>query len=529
VLAFFHGLLITRFRGSFHKTNFTMAIASFLSVLYATFLTRSGVLADFSVHSFQDLGINGYLTIYIFLALIIGTALLLYRRQEIPSIKIAFDILTKEQILVFTVLTLLFSAFIILLGTSSPLITTLLGDPSQVDISFYNQVNLPIGVIISLLLGVAPFLIWNAESMKEVIMRLIPSIIVAIVFSVAAVLFGMEKVIHVIFTGSIGFALTSNLLVTIQKVRLGWKMAVAPFAHVGVALLFIGIIVSGVFSKSERTTLTQNVTSQVMGHDLTYKNDFSSPDGKHGLNIDFSIGDETYSADPRLYNNSMSREMMSEPYVRGGLFNDVYLSLMQKLNDDHVHDVSTLSIIKGEQKLFAGYDITFKEFQMGSHQNTNQFELRAVLQVKKGDHDHEIKPGLLVEGGSQSPLVAEMPGGDNVTVSISSLNAETKQVELSFVGLQPQTHATNQQNAQVVIEVSQKPFMGVLWIGTILLTVGTILAMIRRSEEMKLIPKVIAKPAIGIVCKKCKTENAADAKFCTNCGHKLVAGKVTKK
>ena len=31
------------------------------SVLYGTFLTRSGVLADFSVHSFVDLGISGWL------------------------------------------------------------------------------------------------------------------------------------------------------------------------------------------------------------------------------------------------------------------------------------------------------------------------------------------------------------------------------------------------------------------------------------------------------------------------------------
>jgi len=520
VLAFFHGLLITRFRGSFHKTNFTIAIASFVSVLYATFLTRSGVLADFSVHSFQDLGINGFLTIYVILAIVAGGALLLYNRKEIPSIKISFDVLTKEQILVFTVLTLLFSAFLTLIGTSSPLITTVLGDPSQVDVSFYNQVNLPIAVIISLLLGVAPFLIWKEESFKEVIMRLIPSIIVALIFAVVAAWVGMEKVIQVIFVGSIGFALTSNLLVTISKMRLGWKMAVAPLSHVGVALLFIGIIVSGVFSKSERATLTKNETISVLGHDLTYKGDFDSPDGKDGLNIDFTVGDNTYSADPRLYNNRMSREMMSEPYVKGGLFSDFYLALMQKLNDHNTHDVNTLSIIKGEQKMYAGYDITFENFEMGSHQNTNQFELRAVLQVKKDGHTHMVKPGLLVEGGKQSPIVAEMPGDPKVTVSIASLNAEQRQVELSFVGLnQLEQQAANAE--MVVVEVSHKPFMGVLWLGTILLTLGTILAMKRRTEEMMLIPKVVNKQETKIICKKCKTENQQGAKFCTNCGQKL--------
>ena len=36
----------------------------FVLVTYSTFLTRSGVLADFSVHSFTDLGINQFLVAF---------------------------------------------------------------------------------------------------------------------------------------------------------------------------------------------------------------------------------------------------------------------------------------------------------------------------------------------------------------------------------------------------------------------------------------------------------------------------------
>ena len=216
----------------------------------------------------------------------------------------------------------------------------------------------------------------------------------------------------------------------------------------------------------------------------------------------------------------MSREMMSEPYVKAGLFSDFYLSLMQKLNDHSKHNVNTLSIIKGEQKMYAGYDITFDNFEMGSHENTSQFELRAVLQVKKDGHSHQVKPGLLVEGGKQSPLVAEMPGEPKVTVSIASLNAENREVELSFVGLNQPEQPTAEAE-KVVVEVSHKPFMGVLWLGTILLTLGTILAMKRRTEELAMIPKVVVSQEKTIVCKKCKTENQQGAKFCVNCGQKL--------
>ena len=161
---------------------------------------------------------------------------------------------------------------------------------------------------------------------------------------------------------------------------------------------------------------------------------------------------------------------------------------------------------------------------MGSHEDASQFEIRAVLQVKKDGHDHIVKPGIVVQGSNQKPIVDKMPGADNVTVSIASLNAENKLVELSFVGLN-KTAEPKKTADMVVLEVSHKPFMGILWIGTILLTLGTILAMSRRLQELKLVPATVVKKASTLVCKKCKTENDPEAKFCINCGQKLPAAK----
>ena len=56
-----HGLHMERTKGRYRRANYVLAALAYLSVLYGTFLTRSGVLADFSVHSFVDLGISGWL------------------------------------------------------------------------------------------------------------------------------------------------------------------------------------------------------------------------------------------------------------------------------------------------------------------------------------------------------------------------------------------------------------------------------------------------------------------------------------
>ena len=43
-----------------------LIILSFVLVLYATFLTRSGILGDSSVHAFTDLGMSGQLLVFLF-------------------------------------------------------------------------------------------------------------------------------------------------------------------------------------------------------------------------------------------------------------------------------------------------------------------------------------------------------------------------------------------------------------------------------------------------------------------------------
>ena len=68
--------------------------------------------------------------------------------------------LNRENGLFGSMIVFTASAFLTFLGTSSPIITGIMGSPSQVDISFYDKVNLPVGIIMAILLGITPFLLW---------------------------------------------------------------------------------------------------------------------------------------------------------------------------------------------------------------------------------------------------------------------------------------------------------------------------------------------------------------------------------
>ena len=65
-------MYLQKAREKHRKINIILAILAFCCILYGTFLTRSGVLADFSVHSFVDLGITGWLVAIIVVFLVGG-------------------------------------------------------------------------------------------------------------------------------------------------------------------------------------------------------------------------------------------------------------------------------------------------------------------------------------------------------------------------------------------------------------------------------------------------------------------------
>ncbi|MEY2938205.1 MAG: hypothetical protein RL062_794 [Bacteroidota bacterium] len=68
-----HLLLINRRKPTSAFTSLILILSSFILVLYSTFLTRSGVLGDSSVHSFVDSGILAQLLVYLLCYIALST------------------------------------------------------------------------------------------------------------------------------------------------------------------------------------------------------------------------------------------------------------------------------------------------------------------------------------------------------------------------------------------------------------------------------------------------------------------------
>ncbi len=290
LLALVHGMVVEKGKGALRRTNIFLAIVIFLLVLYATFLTRSGVLADFSVHSFVDLGINNYLVAVMLATALYGFGLFAKRFRGVISPPVDHRTFNREIFLVLSIFVICASAVFTFVGMSSPIFTGFFGQASQVDTSFYNKVNLPVATVLALLLGVTPFLGWTGEKSGPIARRLSMPIALTALSAVIAYVAGVTAPMMLIFTAMACFGLISNTIVAFRQYRSGWWGLGGPISHIGVALLLIGIVGSGNFTESKKVMLKQDEPQSVFGYDFTFRGVKPMPDTKDQVLLEVSDG-----------------------------------------------------------------------------------------------------------------------------------------------------------------------------------------------------------------------------------------------
>lgn len=166
--AFLHSIQIQESRGMLKVWNMALVLFTFTLTIFATFLTRSGLIE--SVHSFaQELKIA-----YIFLAFMSfivgsGIVLIMWRLPKLKSENQIESFLSRESAFLFNNLILLGILFAVLWGTLFPLISEgVTGTKITVGPPFFNRVNIPIGLILLALTGIGPVIAWRRASKQNI-------------------------------------------------------------------------------------------------------------------------------------------------------------------------------------------------------------------------------------------------------------------------------------------------------------------------------------------------------------------------
>ena len=189
-------------------TAHAAAIFTYSTVIYGTFLTRSGLLGDFSVHSFVGTSIGLTIAVVNAIILIGGLAILTVKAKALPEGQMYQSFGERAFPILLGMLMMVFVAVIVWIGMSMPLLSQLAGAPAAVDTSFYVKTTSPLGAVIAALI-ILTFAKYKIKSMS-----------LGGVITHVAVLTGLLSIV----LSSSGGAETKELMPHIETEILGHKI-----------------------------------------------------------------------------------------------------------------------------------------------------------------------------------------------------------------------------------------------------------------------------------------------------------------
>lgn len=463
--ALVHLLLIAKIRPAAVKPSYLASVFTFVLVLYGTFLTRSGILSDFSTHSFTDEGIGGLLAGIVMMVTAAALVLLIIRWPGLPEGDIYPTVKSREFMMAAGALTLAALAALVLVGMSTPLITMLLGNPQNVSTNFYNTSSLPLAALLFLFLTIAPLVSWG-ENRTSLLKKYWWLLVIGHAGLLLSIWFGMR---NIMIMTVLSLALTA-LLINLGGTRRGLTW-VGGVTHAGIAVMIIGIIASSAYSRTEVLNFAPGQTHFVFGKKITYTGIEPAADGK-GFFQSFQIeNQDMVRAFTKL--NWEGRPAAREPGIHRELGADLYFAPVTKEENTAGKEII---LVKGEEKSEDGLTIKFSRFGMVGN-DPQTMRVYALLEVVKGGRTEEIKPELVYVNGHFQPLPVKAFG--EYEIALHAVNTAEGKIRVAVQNL-----ASIGKPDAITVEISHKPLINFVWLGATVIALGTLWAGWNRARHI---------------------------------------------
>ncbi|RMF08421.1 MAG: heme lyase CcmF/NrfE family subunit [Candidatus Neomarinimicrobiota bacterium] len=255
--AFIHSIIIQEKKNMLKIWNMILIIVTFVLVIFGTFMTRSGVMS--SVHAFTASSLGPIFLGYVFLVLVVSSALLVTRVPLLRSSNRIESFSSRESGFLFNNVVFVVLCFVVLWGTLFPVLTEAVqGTKITVGAPFFNQVNVPIGLVLLFLTGVGPLLAWRRTSRQGLIKNFSLPLVGALVALLVAVPLGLRRfvLVNVVLSTFVLVAIVEEFTRGVAARRRRhqesvWQALVrligknrtrygGYIAHLGIVIMFIG-------------------------------------------------------------------------------------------------------------------------------------------------------------------------------------------------------------------------------------------------------------------------------------------------
>jgi len=504
-----HSMIIARKRFNTYATTYFFTILSWFFVLYATYLTRSGVLGETSVHSFGENALAAQMLFFNALFFIVPLILLIIRKKEFPK-KDSDEIMTREFWMLIGAIIILLSAFQVIATTSIPVFNKIFGSeiaPPIDNINFYNTWQLPFAVVIAIGIAISQYLGYGKNEIKPFLRKILIATAIAAVLTVLIAI--GDKVTGV----SLIILLFSILLASVVSVDfiiryIGKTSNIgSALTHAGFTLFLLGVVLA--FSNSQ--VISKNTSGFDLGdqeanqENLVLVKGIGKPMGKYMVTytdattkgretfykVDFvkmkdaGTGKIDFSLHPSLNRNTRMGNVYN-PDTKHFIDKDIYtfLSFAQQVNGaadaegfsksgEQPMNLKDTLVIERSFLILDDIKTTMINDDVNNASIVARFRL---LSMKAGELETEIKYEI-VNG--------ELKQTDGM---IDPLN-----LKLRFEGVATDSQAINvgiyeKQQDYIVMKAIIFPFIGVLWFGITLMFSGLTYAIMRRTMRKPIEP-----------------------------------------
>lgn len=472
-----HALVTFKKKNALARSAYLFSILPFVSILFGSFLTRSGVLGDFSVHSFLDLGINSYLVASLALFTLLGFGVLFWRYNKVRATIAYSSMGTIDFLISVGVLSLLVAGVLVLVGMSTPLWTRLGGPPSNVTLRYYFLATTPIALILLLALSIFPFMRWIKPTKPFISPQAAIPFTFAMLVGAVAILAGVHEVLYICLLVLGAFATASNVWVLADRFRKSRRVPGAYLAHVGLAVLIVGAAVSSAYEHKEQVPLPLGETVEKFGWLMTYEGkDHTQNETPYHVLVERAGSSTAYRMSPRQFELPYGKGTMRKPAVKKFWNKDLYISPVDEVGGT---PGETVVLTKGKTQTLAGYEITFLGFEMGGHGEGNMGRVGCAFLLTGDMRIDTITPTVESTPEGMRDVPASSADG-RFTLAVGRIDANTGAVEVQV------SDRDNPSAAKPVfwIEISEKPLINLFWAGTTLMVLGGLLALRKRAGQI---------------------------------------------
>ncbi len=554
LIAGLHTMLIYKATGRSLRASYLFAILTFVFVLYSTFLTRTGILGDTSVHAFTEAGkaINVMIGLFVLTFALPMLSYLLFNLKKIPTIHQEEDTNTREFFMFIGALVFFFAALFIILITSIPvysktpflkdLIIKLHKGPLAMpeDAEFlYNKIMILVAIIIGFLTAVTQYLKYKKTPAGYLTKQLRYPIIATVVLSIALFLLypieyhkhglGFLIAIYVALFFMI-YAIIANGMYIFLVLKSNLKFAGGSLAHLGFTLMIAGMLISSsnkqVISDSsvnginvpvakdpmtkkddnptENLTLIRQVPTKMGDYQVTFLKDSAGNEkGRKFYHLFFQNTNKQSENDrfvlqPDVYimkDNNMSSNPDTRSFLTKDIFTYISFAINTKENEDTAQ-FKTFVMAEGEKNYYGNGYFTLDSVVKNPnnekfHFTPNDIALMAAVTFVSKDSMH-YKAYPLIQADSLGVLQVD----DTVYA---------QNLFVRFVGIE-EGHKIKigvKESSTLIDFVTVKsyifPYIILVWIGLIVMAFGIMMSMVHRANlSPKLGAVVLVLISIGL-------------------------------